>query len=154
MPIPVQLVFGPIAAVAGAVTILAWRVRESRRPVSPVSIVLPPLAMSSGLLMFLVPALRIPWTWALAGFLAGALIFSWPLVRTSKLERAGDVIMMRRSRAFLAILLGLAAVRLALRSWLDHVISPLQTGALFFLIAFGMIVVWRVRMLREYRRLG
>lgn len=154
MQFPYHLVFGPAAALAGAATILAWRVRESRRPVTVASIVLPPLAMSSGFLMFVVPALRMPWSWAAGGFLAGALLFAWPLARTSRLERVGDVIMMRRSRAFLAILLVLAAIRLALRGWIDHLISPLQTGALFFIIAFGMITVWRGRMLLAYLRLA
>jgi membrane protein CcdC involved in cytochrome C biogenesis len=153
MPIPVHLIFGPAAAVAGAVTIMAWRVRETQRPVTLRTIVLPPLAMSTGFLMFAVPAMRIPWSWAAAALIAGALLFSGPLARTSRLEKAGDVIMMRRSRAFLVVLLLLAALRLALRTWIDHIISPLQTGALFFIVAFGMIAVWRGRMLLEYRAL-
>ena len=148
-----HLLFGPAAAVAGAATVMAWRVRETSRPVSLPGIIIPPLGMSTGFLMFLAPELRIPWSWALAAFLAGALLFSWPLARSSRLERAGDVIVFRRSRAFLVILLLLAAVRLALRSWIDRVVSPLQTGALFFVLAFGMILVWRLRMLRDYRRL-
>jgi len=35
----------------------------------------------------------------------------------------------------------------------EQYLGPLQTGALFYLLAFGMIVRWRVGMLREYRRL-
>lgn len=145
-----QALFGPAAALAGAATVMAWRVHETRRPVSLSAILLPPLGMSTGFLMFLVPALRLPWSWAAGAFLAGALLFSWPLARSSRLQRAGDVIVMQRSRAFLAILLVLAAVRLALRGWIDQLISPLQTGALFFVLAFGMILVWRLRMLRAY----
>ena len=149
-----QTLFGPVAFVAGAVTITVWRVQETRRPVSLRGIILPPLGMSTGFMMFAVPELRLPWSWAAAAFLAGAVLFSWPLARSSRLERAGDVIVMRRSRAFLTILLLLFAVRFALRSWIDRIISPLQTGALFFVLAFGMILVWRLRMLREYRALS
>lgn len=145
-----QALFGPAAALAGAATVMAWRVHETRRPVSLPAILLPPLGMSTGFLMFLVPALRLPWSWAGLAFLAGALLFSWPLARSSRLQRSGDVIVMQRSRAFLAILLVLAAVRLALRGWIDQLISPLQTAALFFVLAFGMILVWRLRMLRAY----
>lgn len=152
MQIPAQLIFGPAAALAGAATILLWRIRETRRRVTWRSIAIPPLAMSTGFLMFILPAARIPLTWALAGFAFGTLL-SVPLARTSRLERVGDDIMMRRSRAFLAILLVLAAVRLALHNWIGEMISALQTGALFYLIAFGMIVVWRARMLREFLRL-
>ena len=149
-----QLLFGPAAAVAGAATVMAWRVRETTRPVSVRSIVIPPLGMSTGFMMFVAPEMRLPLSWAAAAFLAGALVFSWPLARSSRLERRGDVIVLRRSRAFLLIILGLFAVRFALREWIDRVISPLQTGALFFVLAFGMILVWRLRMLREYRILA
>jgi membrane protein CcdC involved in cytochrome C biogenesis len=43
--------------------------------------------------------------------------------------------------------------RRALRGYLDHIVSPLQTGALLYLLAFGMIASWRARMLIGYRRL-
>jgi membrane protein CcdC involved in cytochrome C biogenesis len=32
-------------------------------------------------------------------------------------------------------------------------VSPLQTGSIFFLIALGMIVPWRMLMYLDYRRL-
>jgi membrane protein CcdC involved in cytochrome C biogenesis len=149
-----QLLFGPVAAVAGAATVMAWRVHETRRPITVRGIIIPPLGMSTGFMMFAAPQLRLPWSWAAGAFLVGALLFSWPLARSSRLERAGDVIVLRRSRAFLLILLLLAALRFTLRSWIDRVISPLQTGALFFVLAFGMILVWRLRMLRDYRALS
>ncbi len=60
---------------------------------------------------------------------------------------------MQRSRAFLWILLGLFAVRLALRAYVERVVSPMQSGGLLFLLAFGMILRWRVGMLLEFRRL-
>ncbi len=154
-PLPIHL---PIAVVvlltlAGAAAMLAWRVREARTPVTPRRIVAPPLGMSTGFLMFLAPAARVPWAWASVAFALGALVFSIPLTRTSRLVRTGDVVWMRRSRAFLWILIGLVAVRTALRAYVEHLVSPLQTGALFFVLAFGMIARWRVAMLLEYRRL-
>lgn len=106
-----------------------------------------------GYTMFVAPQMRIPFLWGIIVFLVGALIFAVPLRHTSRLEREGNAIVLRRSPAFLAILLVLVAIRFALRSYLDHVISPLQTGALFFVLAFGMILRWRVEMLMEYRRL-
>lgn len=80
-------------------------------------------------------------------------MFAIPLVRTSRLVRQDDRVLVQRSRAFVVILLGLVAIRFGLRTWIEQYISPLQTGALFFLLAFGAIVRWRVAMLREYRRL-
>ncbi len=154
-PLPFHL---PIAVVvlvtiAGAAAMLAWRVREARTPVTTRRIVAPPLGMSTGFLMFLAPGARVPWSWASAAFAVGALVFSIPLTRTSRLVRTGDVVWMQRSRAFLWILIGLVAIRTALRAYVEQVVSPLQTGALFFVLAFGMIARWRIAMLLEYRRL-
>jgi membrane protein CcdC involved in cytochrome C biogenesis len=138
---------------AGAVVMLFWRVRESRRPVTTRSILAPPLGMATGFAMFLAPAVRVPWTWAAAAFAAGALVLSIPLSRTSRLTRAGDAVVMERSRAFLVILVGLVIVRFALRAWIEQVVTGPQTAALFFILAFGMIFRWRTAMLLEYRRL-
>jgi membrane protein CcdC involved in cytochrome C biogenesis len=148
-----QFIFGPLVAVAGALAVLAWRVRESRRPVSTRAIVLPPLAMSTGFLMFALPATHVPWSWGLTALLLGALLFSYPMACMSRLERVGDVVMMQRSRGVLAVLVAMAALRFTLRDHVDDIISPLQTGALFYLLAFGMIACWRAWMLFEYRRL-
>jgi membrane protein CcdC involved in cytochrome C biogenesis len=74
-------------------------------------------------------------------------------VRLSRLERVGDVIMMQRSRAVLAVLVAMAVLRFTLRDQIDDIISPLQTGALFYLVAFGMIACWRAWMYVQYRRL-
>jgi membrane protein CcdC involved in cytochrome C biogenesis len=137
----------------GAAGMLAWRLRETRTPVTTRKILLPPLGMGTGFLMFVAPATRVPWSWGLAAFAAGALFFAIPLARTSKLSRVGDEVLMKRSRAFLWILLGLFAVRLALRTWVEHLVTPAQTGALFFVLAYGMIARWRAGMLLEYRRL-
>ncbi len=142
-----------IASLVGAIPLLLWRVREARAPVSARSIVLPPLGMSTGFAMFLAPAARIPWSWAGAAFLAGAVVLSYPLARTSRLTRAGAEIVMRRSRAFLWILLGLVAVRFALRAYVEQLVTPVQTGAVFFVLAFGMILRWRAEMLVQYLRL-
>ena len=103
--------------------------------------------------MFVVRAFRVPWPWGIGAFLVGAVIFGNPIVKTSRLRRQDGMIMMRRSRLFIAILVGLAAVRLALRSYIGHIISVEQTAGLFFIIAFGMIVRWRAAMYREYRQL-
>jgi membrane protein CcdC involved in cytochrome C biogenesis len=142
-----------LSSLVGAAAVLAWRVRESRTPVTARKILIPPLGMSTGLFMFVVPATRIPWTWGLAAFLAGVVFFSYPLIHTSELTRVGGDVMMRRSRAFLWILLGLLALRVALRTYVESLISPMQTGSLFFLLAFGMILPWRLAMYRRYRAL-
>jgi len=141
------------AALAGTLAILAWRIRESRRPVSLRSLIIPPLGMSTGFSMFVVPAFRIPWIWGAAAFVLGALVFAYPLVSSPQLTVEDGLIMMRRSRWFLVVILALAAVRLGLRQYISSLISVQQTAGLFFVLAFGMIVRWRTTLLLEYRRL-
>ena len=106
---------------AGAAVMIAWRVRETTTPVTIRKIVIPPLGMSTGLAMFAFPAFRVPWSWAAIAFAVGAALLAWPLARTSQLVRSGDAVVMRRSRAFLWILLGLVAVRYGARS---RVVGP------------------------------
>jgi membrane protein CcdC involved in cytochrome C biogenesis len=142
-----------LGTLAGAVMMLTWRAREARRAVTLRSIVIPPLGMSTGFSMFAVPATRVPLTWAVAVLALGALAFAIPLIRTSRLVLQDARVFVERSRVFVAILLGLVAVRFGLRAWIEQYVSPLQTGALFFLLAFGAVVRWRVAMALEYRRL-
>uniref|UniRef100_Q01XZ9 Cytochrome c biogenesis protein CcdC n=1 Tax=Solibacter usitatus (strain Ellin6076) TaxID=234267 RepID=Q01XZ9_SOLUE len=143
-------VFGSLL---GLLAVMAWRVQEARGAVSIRKIVIPPLGMATGSFMFVVPAFRIPWTWAGIAFLTGAVGLAYPLLLTSRLVRQGDVVMMQRSNAFFTVILALAAIRLIARGYLDTLLSMQQTGALFYLLAFGMILRWRAQMLLEYRKL-
>ena len=140
-----------IGPIFGGVAVLAWRVRETRVPVTPKAIVIPPVAMSSGLCMFFAPMTRIPWTWAIGSVLLGALVLSLPLLHSTKLESRDGLVYMTRSRAFLWILLGLLALRLGLHDYIGHLISPLQTAAVFYLLAWGMIIRWRLSMYQQYQ---
>lgn len=112
---------------AGGAAVLAWRVHETRAPVTAARILLPPLGMSTGFLMFVLPSMRIPWAWALAAFAAGALLLAWPLARSSSLERVDDEISLQRSSGFFLILLGLFALRLALHEYIGEALPPRVT---------------------------
>jgi membrane protein CcdC involved in cytochrome C biogenesis len=142
-----------VTSLLGAAVIIAWRLRETSRPITARKIVIPPLGMSTGFSMFVYAPTRIPLAWGLSAFAVGACVFAYPLVKTSKLLRHGDDVLLHRSKAFLWILLGLFAIRFAARTYVEQLISPIQTGSIFFLLAFGMILPWRVLMLLEYRRL-
>lgn len=142
-----------VTSIAGAGAVMVWRVRETRTPVTVKSILAPPLGMSTGLAMFLVPMFRVPITWAIAAFVSGAVLLAYPLLRTSKLAREGEGISMKRSNAFFGVIAVLAIIRIAARGYLDTVLTVQQTASLFFLIAFGMIVRWRTWMYFEYRGL-
>ena len=142
-----------IVSILGFMGVMAWRIREGRTAVSIPKIVMPPLGMSSGFCMFIVPQFRMPWTWALLAFLAGATLLAYPLLVTSKLVRDGDHVMMQRSNAFFLVVIGLALIRFLARGYLDSRITLQQSAGLFFILAFGMIVHWRLRMLLQYRAL-
>jgi membrane protein CcdC involved in cytochrome C biogenesis len=142
-----------IGGLVGLGAVLIWRVREGRTAVSVKKIVIPPLGMATGFSMFIVPACRFPWLWGIAAFLIGAIGLAYPLLRTSRLVRQGDAIMMQRSTAFFSVILILAAVRILAHGYFDTVLTVEQSGALFFVLAFGMILRWRINMLLEYRRL-
>ena len=48
----------------------------------------------------------------------------------------------------------LAAVRYLARGYFDRMLSLEQTGALFFVLAFGMILRWRASLYKTYRALS
>jgi len=143
-----------LGSLAGLGAVLAWRVREGRTAVTIRKIVIPPLGMATGFSMFLVPAFRIPWGWAAGAFLMGAAVLAYPLLRSSRLVRDGEAIMMQRSNAFFLVVIALAVIRIVARGYIDTFLNLNQTAALFFVLAFGMILRWRLRMLWEYRQLA
>jgi membrane protein CcdC involved in cytochrome C biogenesis len=140
-------------SLAGVAAVITWRLREVRSAVSLRKIIIPPLGMATGFSMFLVPAFRIPWMWAGGAFLIGALALAYPLLLTTRLIRQGDTIMMKRSSAFLAVIFVLAAIRFLARGYFDTILTAQQSAAIFFVLAFGMIVRWRAKLLFDFRRL-
>jgi membrane protein CcdC involved in cytochrome C biogenesis len=142
-----------LGSLFGAAAVFVWRIREGRSAVTIKKIVIPPLGMATGFSMFVVPAFRVPLAWAAIAFLVGAVALAYPLLATSRLEREGDAIMMKRSGAFFAVVIVLAAIRLLAKGYLDTVLTLEQTGAIFFVLAFGMILRWRMNMYFAYRAL-
>ena len=142
-----------LGAGAGAVAVIIWRLRETRTAISLKKIIIPPLGMATGFSMFVDSAFRVLWTWALTAFLMGAVVLAWPLLLTTRLERQGETVRMRRSSAFLLVILVLAGIRFFARGYFDTILTAQQTAGIFFILAFGMILIWRAKMLVDYRRL-
>lgn len=142
-----------VVSLAGLAGVLTWRVREGRSAVTLKKIVMPPLGMATGFCMFFYPPCRVPFLWGLAAFLVGAVLFAVPLLLTSDLHWHDGEIRMKRSSAFFAVIIVLAIVRWAARDYFDSFLSLEQTGAIFYLLAFGMILRWRVKLLLAYRTL-
>lgn len=134
-----------------ALFVIGVRMKAANRPTSLRKIIIPPLGMSTGFLMFLVPFTRIPLGAALAAFAVG-LVLAFPLIRTSKFEFVNGEVYLKRSRAFIFVLLGLLALRLLLHPLVEEYVTLQQSAGIFFVLAFGMILHWRVAMLLQYRR--
>ncbi|SFJ09848.1 CcdC family protein [Thermoflavimicrobium dichotomicum] len=143
----------PIGILTMAVTVLFFRLRATKKPTSAKKILIPPLGMSTGFLMFLYPPTHIPLWWAGLAFLAGMVFLSTPLIKTSQLEIKNNQVYLKHSRAFVLVLVVLLIIRFSLHNYIEQHISIFQTAALFFILAFGMILPWRLVMYYKYRKL-
>lgn len=141
-----------ISVLAG-ITLIILRIRAGKQPTSLRKIIIPPLGMATGFMMFAFSATHIPWLWGLSAFGTGMLIFSFPLIVTTRLERVESDIYVRRSKAFIFIMVTLFVIRLSLHGIVVQYMSIPQTGAIFYLLAFGMIIPWRLAMVSDYIRL-
>jgi len=142
-----------IGSIGAALAVMFVRLRATSKPVNAMKIIMPPVGMSTGFLMFVAPMVRIPFLWGIAAFLVGAVLFAYPLIRTSTFYVQDGLVYLKRSKAFLAILLVLLIIRLTLHEYVESYVSIYQTGALFFILAYGMLLPWRVAMYMQYRKL-
>lgn len=136
-----------------AFIVLTIRLRKSKQPTSLKQIILPPLFMSSGFIMFLYPPMHVHILYAIESLITG-MCLSIPLILTSKFEVRGTDIFLKRSKAFMFILLGLIILRLAMKSYIGDYVSFYETGGLFYILAVGMIFPWRIAMAIKYRQLA
>ena len=149
-----KTVFTAIVSLLGLCAVLVWRFREGRSAVTARKLLIPPMGMATGFCMFFYPPCRVPFTWGLAAFLIGAILFAVPLLLTSDLHLHNGEIRMKRSNAFFAVIIVLALIRWAARGYFDSILSFEQTGALVYLLAFGMILRWRAKLYFAYRALS
>nr|WP_236702472.1 cytochrome c biogenesis protein CcdC [Alkalicoccobacillus plakortidis] len=140
-----------IAALMGSAALII-RMKAAKRPTSARRIMIPPLAMSTGALMFLYEPTRPPLFYVIEAVVVG-FIFSLILIYTSKFEiRDGDIYL-KRSKAFAYILVILLLVRIVFRLVVGQNIDPAELSGMFFILAFSMLLPWRIAMLRRYAKL-
>ncbi|HEX5565116.1 MAG TPA: cytochrome c biogenesis protein CcdC [Sporosarcina sp.] len=128
------------------------RTKAAKRPISPKRIILPPLFMSTGALMFLFEEFRVPWPQVIESICVG-MLFSIVLIKTTNFEAKDEKLYVKKSRAFLVILFGLLIVRFVAKLILSSSIDVGELGGMFWILAFGMIVPWRIGMLVKYSKL-
>lgn len=135
-----------------ATTMIIVRARVARKPTSAKKIILPPIMMSTGALMFIFPAFRVETIQIIEAILLG-IIFSIFLIKSTKFEIRNGEIYLIPSKLFIFILFGLLIVRLIIKLIIGSIISFGETSGLFFLLALGMMITWRVAMLYKYQQL-
>ncbi|RDW17748.1 CcdC family protein [Oceanobacillus chungangensis] len=138
-----------IVAAIMATLMIFVRLRAAKRPASAKKIILPPLMMSTGAFMFILPVFRVEWMQVLEAIGVG-IIFSIFLIKTSKFELRDGEIYLVPSRAFPFILFSLLIIRIIIKLIIGSYISVGETSGMFFLLALGMILTWRITMLYQY----
>lgn len=146
------MIASSILAICMGFFVLFIRMKAQKKPVSGKKIILPPLFMSTGALMFLFPFFRVTLGELLEALTVG-MLFSILLIKTSKFEIRDNDIYLKRSKAFAFILIGLLIFRIAAKSLLSASIDYGSLSGMFWILAFGMIVPWRIAMYLQYRKL-
>ncbi|UQD51825.1 hypothetical protein C0971_07065 [Bacillus methanolicus] len=147
-----MVIASSIAATGMAVLVIFIRIKAAKKPVTVKKIILPPIFMSTGALMFLFPKFRVTPMEILEALSVG-MLFSILLIKTSTFEIRDDEIYLKRSKAFIFILIGLLIIRIIIKSILSSQIDYGQLSGMFWILAYGMIVPWRVAMYVNYKKL-
>ena len=146
------LIISTLVAFFMATMMIYIRIKASKKPTSAKRIILPPLLMSTGALMFLFPSFRLPIIEGIEALLVGT-IFSFFLIKYSKFEIRNHEIYLIPSKSFIFILFGLLLIRITIKVIIGSQITFGETSSIFFLLGFGMIFTWRVATLVEYYKL-
>jgi membrane protein CcdC involved in cytochrome C biogenesis len=64
-----------------------------------------------------------------------------------------DKIYLKRSKAFMFVLIGLVVIRIAAKLVLGATLDIGEISGMFFVLAFSMIVPWRIAMYVQYRKI-
>lgn len=141
-----------VGAIGMAIFVTFMRMKAAKRPASAKKIILPPIFMSTGALMFIFPVFRVHFLQIIEALSVG-ILFSILLIKTSKFEVRGREIFLKRSKAFVFILIGLLIVRVIAKLVLSSSIDFGELSGMFWILAFGMIVPWRVAMYLQFKKL-
>jgi membrane protein CcdC involved in cytochrome C biogenesis len=147
-----MMIASSILAICMGFIVLFIRMKAQKKPVSGKKIILPPLFMSTGAFMFVFPFFRVTLGELLEALTVG-MLFSILLIKTSKFEIRDNDIYLKRSKAFAFILIGLLIIRIVAKSILSATIDYGALSGMFWILAFGMIVPWRIAMYLQYRKL-
>lgn len=147
----VMIIVSTVFAIGMGIIVTMIRAKSAKRPASVKKILLPPLFMSTGALMFIFPFFRVTGLEFLEAIAVG-ILFSTVLIWTSKFEQRDGDIYLKQSKAFIFILFGLLIVRIIGKLVLSSTIDIGALSGMFWILAFGMIVPWRIAMYMQFRK--
>jgi membrane protein CcdC involved in cytochrome C biogenesis len=152
IPSQVLLIGSTILAIMMGTFVMFMRMRSQKKPVSAKKIIIPPVAMSTGALMFVFEEFRVAPLQIVEAIVIG-LLFSTVLIATSKFEIRENNIFMKQSKAFPFILLGLLVLRILLKVVFSNSLDVGELGGMFYILAFSMLAPWRIAMLIQYLKI-
>ncbi|KQL35973.1 MULTISPECIES: cytochrome c biogenesis protein CcdC [Bacillaceae] len=148
----IMIIVSTVIALGMGILVTTIRAKAAKKPASVKKILLPPLFMSTGALMFVFPFFRVSGMEIIEALAVG-IVFSSVLIWTSKFEKRDGEIYLKQSKAFIFILIGLLIVRLVGKLILSSSIDVGELSGMFWILAFGMIVPWRIAMYLQFRKL-
>jgi membrane protein CcdC involved in cytochrome C biogenesis len=149
IPSQYYVIGSTIMAIFMGTFVMVLRMRASKKPTNEKKIIIPPIAMSSGAVMFLFEQFRVPPMQILEAAAVG-MVFSTILIATSKFEVKGQDIYLKRSKAFIFILIGLLVFRIVAKMILSSSIDVGELAGMFWILAFAMLLPWRIAMLIQF----
>jgi len=149
IPSQYYVIGSTIMAIFMGTFVMVLRMRASKKPTNEKKIIIPPIAMSSGALMFLFEQFRVPPMQIFEAAAVG-MVFSTILIATSKFEVKGQDIYLKRSKAFVFILIGLLVFRVIAKMILSSSIDVGELAGMFWILAFAMLLPWRIAMLIQF----
>ncbi len=152
IPSQLLLLVTSVGAIFMAVFVMFVRLRSQKKPVNEKKIIIPPIAMSTGALMFIFEEFRVAPIQIIEASALG-IVFSLVLIATSKFEVRDHDIYMKRSKAFVFILVGLLIIRIILKLIFSNSLDVGELGGMFFILAWSMIIPWRLAMLVQFKKL-
>lgn len=151
IPSQYYVIGSTVMAIVMGTFVMFVRMKASKKPTNEKKIIIPPIAMSTGALMFVFPEFRVHPMQILEAAAVG-MLFSTILIATSKFEVKEQDIYLKRSKAFVFILVGLLLFRIVAKIVLSSSIDVGELAGMFWILAFAMLVPWRIAMLIQFKK--
>lgn len=146
------IIVSTFVAASMATLMIFVRAKGAKRPATIKRIILPPLFMSTGALMFIFPMFRVDLFQYIEAIGVG-MFCSIFLIWTTHFEIKGKDIYVIPSKAFIVVISSLLVIRVGLKLLFGQTIAFGELSGMFYLLALGMIVSWRIAMVITFKKI-